>query len=104
LTSSLVVDIEVSNVLLECGLQDSLPGGTLSLKTQTMECEVLYPQQTTTSKDISPGSHVKNERNNFLRQTVPAYTLTFRLPFVLMGDLNYVDHIQDRKSTQCIHP
>ncbi|KZS02577.1 Uncharacterized protein APZ42_000330, partial [Daphnia magna] len=42
------------------------------------------------------GSHVKTERNNFLRQTVPAYTITTRLPFVLMGDFNCVDDIQDK--------
>ncbi|KZS00596.1 Uncharacterized protein APZ42_003050, partial [Daphnia magna] len=40
------------------------------------------------------GKQVKNERNNFLRQTVPAYSVTTRLPFVLMGDFNCVDDIQ----------
>ncbi|XP_045027946.1 uncharacterized protein LOC123471107 [Daphnia magna] len=44
------------------------------------------------------GSHVKTERNNFLSQTVPAYTITTRLPFVLMGDFNCVDDIQDKAS------
>ncbi|XP_045034562.1 uncharacterized protein LOC116930487 [Daphnia magna] len=45
------------------------------------------------------GSHVKTGRNNFLRQTVPAYTITTRLPFVLMGDFNCVDDIQDKASS-----
>lgn len=55
LTTPMTVDPEVSKVLLECGLQDSLPGGTLSLETQAMECEVPSPQLTTTSIDIPPG-------------------------------------------------
>ncbi|KZS08249.1 Uncharacterized protein APZ42_027841 [Daphnia magna] len=42
------------------------------------------------------GKQAKNERNNFLRQTLPAYSVTTRLPFVLMGDFNCVDDIQDR--------
>ncbi|KZR99249.1 Uncharacterized protein APZ42_004955 [Daphnia magna] len=42
------------------------------------------------------GKQAKNERNNFLCQTVPAYSVATRLPFVLMGDFNRVDDIQDR--------
>ncbi|XP_045032605.1 uncharacterized protein LOC123474456 [Daphnia magna] len=45
------------------------------------------------------GKQAKNERNTFLRQTVPAYSVTARLPFVLMGDFNCVDDIQDRANT-----
>jgi exonuclease III len=44
------------------------------------------------------GIHVKNERNKFLRQTVPAYTTTTRLPFGLMGDFNCVDDIHKDRS------
>ncbi|KZS00285.1 Uncharacterized protein APZ42_003474, partial [Daphnia magna] len=48
------------------------------------------------------GKQSKNERNTFLRQTVPAYSVTTRLPFVLMGDFNCVDDIQDRANTQSL--
>ncbi|KZR96465.1 Uncharacterized protein APZ42_009177, partial [Daphnia magna] len=48
------------------------------------------------------GKQAKNERNTFLRQTVPAYSVTARLPFVLMGDFNCVDDIQDRANTQSL--
>ncbi|KAI9550800.1 hypothetical protein GHT06_007251 [Daphnia sinensis] len=48
------------------------------------------------------GKQAKNERNNFLRQTVPAYSVTTRLPFVLMGDFNCVDNIQDRANIQSL--
>ena len=48
------------------------------------------------------GTLVKDERNNFLRQTVPTYTINTRLPFVLIGDFNYVDDIQDKSKTQSL--
>ncbi|KAK4045625.1 hypothetical protein OUZ56_033312 [Daphnia magna] len=48
------------------------------------------------------GKQAKNERNTFLRQTVPAYSVTTRLPFVLMGDFNCVDDMQDRANTQSL--
>ncbi|KAI9550784.1 hypothetical protein GHT06_007138 [Daphnia sinensis] len=46
------------------------------------------------------GKQAKEERNNFLRRTIPAYASTTRLPLVLIGDFNCVDDIQDRKQTK----
>jgi exonuclease III len=47
------------------------------------------------------GQNAKEEWNNFLIRTAPAYALTFRLPLVLVGDLNCVDDvIQDRSQTK----
>ncbi|KZS08465.1 Uncharacterized protein APZ42_027533 [Daphnia magna] len=46
------------------------------------------------------GKQAKEERNNFLRRTIPAYASTTRLPLVLIGDFNCVDDIEDRKQTK----
>jgi len=46
------------------------------------------------------GKQAKEERNNFLRHTVPAYALTSRLPLVLIGEFNCVDDIQDRSQNK----
>lgn len=49
---------------------------------------------------VPSGKQAKEERNNFLRHTFPAYASTTRLPLVLIGDFNCVDDIQDRKQTK----
>ncbi|KAK4009571.1 hypothetical protein OUZ56_018705 [Daphnia magna] len=57
------------------------------------------PNKNGTAILVRHGSHLNTERNNFLRQTAPAYTITTRLPFVLTGDFNCVDDIQDKASS-----
>jgi exonuclease III len=45
------------------------------------------------------GDQAKDERDNFLRCTIPAYALNSRLPLVLISDFNCVDDIQDITKT-----
>jgi exonuclease III len=84
-------------ILLKHGLNHSLilidPDGRLvSIDLQSFTFINIYAPS---------GQNEKEERNNFLRRTVPAYALTFRLPLVLVGDLNCVDDvIQDRSQTK----
>jgi exonuclease III len=84
-------------ILLKHGLNHSLllidPDGRLvSIDLQSFTFINIYAPS---------GQNEKEERNNFLRRTFPAYALTFRLPLVLVGDLNCVDDvIQDRSQTK----
>ncbi|KZS09728.1 Uncharacterized protein APZ42_025979 [Daphnia magna] len=76
-------------------------------QTKTKRARTKY-LPTITDKNLKPGKpsqiplprkQAKEERNNFLRRTIPAYASTTRLPLVLIGDFNCVDDIQDRKQT-----
>ena len=42
------------------------------------------------------GRSAREERNTFLRRTLPAYAVTTNLPLILVGDFNCVDDALDR--------
>ena len=45
------------------------------------------------------GSIAREERNLFLRRTLPAYAITANLPIILVGDFNCVDDALDRSQS-----
>jgi len=42
------------------------------------------------------GRGAAEDRNDFLRRTIPAYASTSKLPLILVGDFNCVDELRDR--------
>lgn len=70
--------------------------------------ELLDPEGRLISIDVGPvtviniyapsGTRTKEERNEFLRKTIPAYASTSKLPVILMGDFNCVETSADRSN------